>query len=194
MRKIEVGKLYKHFKNKLYQVVDIVNDCESNNDEKLDQIVIYKALYGEGLTWARNYEDFNSEVDHVKYPDVKQKYRFEEYYRNYETGIKAYYNGKLDLKDKIDKVDIFEIKDSFNDLKVSDIMIVDYDNIDEDTSILMGFAYSNNVPIYAFSKENKFNKVIEKVIKYNEVEEIINSFNEMISDKTIKTNNNTFTK
>ena len=78
MREIKIGSVYKHFKNKYYLVIDIVNDCESNNDEVYKKIVIYKALYGEHLTWARPYEMFNSEVDHVKYPEVTQKYRFEE--------------------------------------------------------------------------------------------------------------------
>lgn len=78
MREIIIGKVYKHFKNKYYIVLNIVNDCESNNDEEYKKIVIYKALYGEMLTWARPYEMFTSEVDHNKYPDVKQKYRFEE--------------------------------------------------------------------------------------------------------------------
>lgn len=78
MREIKIGNVYKHFKNKYYIVLDIVNDCESNNDEEYKKIVIYKAIYGEFLTWARPYEMFVSEVDHDKYPDIKQKYRFEE--------------------------------------------------------------------------------------------------------------------
>ena len=78
MREIKVGNVYKHFKNKYYIVLDIVNDCESNNDDEYKKIIIYKALYGEFLTWARPYEMFASEVDHDKYPDIKQKYRFEE--------------------------------------------------------------------------------------------------------------------
>ena len=78
MRKIKVGNIYKHFKNKYYIVLDIVNDCESNNDDEYKKIIIYKALYGEFLTWARPYEMFVSEVDHDKYPEIEQRYRFEE--------------------------------------------------------------------------------------------------------------------
>ena len=84
-RQIVVGHIYRHFKNKYYIVVDIVNDCESNNDAEYKKIVIYKALYGDNLTWARPLEMFASEVDHNKYPDVKQKYRFEEVEINSKT-------------------------------------------------------------------------------------------------------------
>ena len=78
MREIKIGKTYKHFKGKLYKVIDIVNDSESNNDKEYKKVVIYEALYGEHLRWARSYEMFASEVDHEKYPDIMQKYRFEE--------------------------------------------------------------------------------------------------------------------
>jgi hypothetical protein len=89
MQEIKIGHVYKHFKNKYYLVLDIVNDCESNNDAVYKKIVIYKALYGEHLTWARPYEMFASEVDHNKYPDVTQKYRFEEIDID-STEVKAY--------------------------------------------------------------------------------------------------------
>ncbi len=72
MRKIVIGKTYRHFKGNLYKVIDIVNDSESDG-----QVVIYEALYGEHTRWARPYDMFNSAVDKVKYPDVKQEYRFE---------------------------------------------------------------------------------------------------------------------
>ena len=77
MRKIKIGSVYRHFKGNEYMVVDIVNDCESvGNDIK--KVVIYQALYGENEKWARKYDDFASLVDHEKYPEVSQKYRFEE--------------------------------------------------------------------------------------------------------------------
>ena len=77
MREIKIGQKYRHFKGNLYKVIDIVYDSESDNDN-LKKIVIYQDLYKKDLKWARNYEMFNSEVDHNKYPDEKQKYRFEE--------------------------------------------------------------------------------------------------------------------
>ena len=75
---IIVGKKYRHFKGKEYKVLDIVYDSESNNDDELKKVVIYQALYGDNLKWARPYDMFNSLVDKEKYPDVEQKYRFEE--------------------------------------------------------------------------------------------------------------------
>lgn len=78
MREVKVGKIYRHFKGNTYKVIDIVYDSESNRDEEYKRVVIYEGLYGEHLRWARPYEMFNSYVDKDKYPDVKQKYRFEE--------------------------------------------------------------------------------------------------------------------
>lgn len=78
MREVKIGKKYKHFKGKCYLVLDIVNDSESNNEKEYKKIVIYEALYGDNLRWAKPLEMFLSEVDKEKYPNVKQKYRFEE--------------------------------------------------------------------------------------------------------------------
>ena len=73
MRKVKIKGYYKHFKGKIYMVEDIAKDCET-----LEDIVVYRALYDNKQLWVRKYSDFISEVDHSKYPDVKQKYRFEE--------------------------------------------------------------------------------------------------------------------
>lgn len=67
-----VNRIYRHFKGDYYIVV-----CIAKHSETEEEMVVYRQLYGAGELWVRPMSLFISEVDHEKYPDVKQKYRFE---------------------------------------------------------------------------------------------------------------------
>ena len=71
MQELQLHRVYKHFKGDKYLVVDIANDSETK-----EKFVVYRRLYGDMTLWVRPLNMFLSEVDHVKYPKVRQKYRF----------------------------------------------------------------------------------------------------------------------
>lgn len=72
MREIKIKGIYKHFKGDYYLVEDI-----ALNSETKEKYVVYRRLYEDCGLWIRPLDMFLSEVDHEKYPEIKQKYRFE---------------------------------------------------------------------------------------------------------------------
>lgn len=78
------GDIVQHFKREmlseeeragnmyLYEIIGVALHSETR-----EEMMVYKPLYGEGGMYVRPLEMFLSEVDHEKYPQDIQRYRFE---------------------------------------------------------------------------------------------------------------------
>ena len=76
-RKVAIGAKYRHFKGGVYTVLGVAHHSETG-----EELVIYQrdndGTEYAGKICARPVGMFLSFVDKVKYPDVEQKFRFEE--------------------------------------------------------------------------------------------------------------------
>ena len=71
----KIGEYFMHFKGNCYRVIAV-----GHHSETKERMVVYYDISGKNSTindtCIRTLDMFMSEVDHEKYPDVKQKYRF----------------------------------------------------------------------------------------------------------------------
>lgn len=70
--RMKPGDVVRHFKGNRYEILYMAKDSETQED-----VVVYRALYGERGVWVRPKAMFFSPVDREKYPDAAQTYRFE---------------------------------------------------------------------------------------------------------------------
>jgi len=57
MKNLKKGK-YRHYKGKEYEVIDIVRHSET-----LEELVLYKQLYGDGSLWVRPKAMFFEQIE-----------------------------------------------------------------------------------------------------------------------------------
>ena len=77
-RFIHADDCVKHFKGGIYKVLEIGHHTETG-----EKMVVYIPFDGRKReVYIRPYDMFMSEVDHEKYPDVKQKYRMKKINEN----------------------------------------------------------------------------------------------------------------
>ncbi len=79
-RVVKPFTIWKHFKGTMAFIIAVAEHTETG-----EKFVVYrctgnlgKTNHKDGVIYARPLEMFLSEVDHEKYPEVTQKYRFEE--------------------------------------------------------------------------------------------------------------------
>lgn len=86
--RFEPGEIVRHFKRELLPLEELKNEPAkylyqvigtAENTETGEQLMIYRAIYGDKKTYARPLAMFNSKVDTEEYPDSTQVYRFEKY-------------------------------------------------------------------------------------------------------------------
>ena len=178
------GEIYRHFKNKLYQIVGIASHSETG-----EKLVVYQALYGEFGLYARPLDMFMSEVDHVKYPEIEQMYRFE---RVGMAGEMTYASSNENLKATVIEKTQFE-SDFINDVNEENIEIegkpnpdliafLDAESYDEKYKLLVAmrpritdrlindFAASIDVIVDEGDLESRFRSLLYCVKKMDEFE------------------------
>jgi len=124
LRRPRPQQIYRHFKGNIYQIQSIATHSETG-----EEMVVYQALYGDYRYYVRPLAMFVEEVDHQKYPEVTQKYRFE------------LVDSSSDL-DPVDSVSVDSVsEDGEPNLDPDVVKFLDADNYEERLEILTSLKY-----------------------------------------------------
>lgn len=68
MEELKVGGIYQHYKGNKYELIGL-----AKHSETLEELVVYKALYGQGDLWVRPRQMFSEDVniDNIIIPRFK---------------------------------------------------------------------------------------------------------------------------
>ena len=132
------GEIYRHFKNRLYQVIAVATHSETG-----EKLVIYQALYGDYQVYARPLAMFVSEVDREKYPDAAQTYRFERVDRSELAGAGSGRMERAEVQETeaeelTDQIRVSQMEQSLSDEVNPKLMqFFDADTLEEKYNILV---------------------------------------------------------
>ena len=148
MREVKPGEYYRHFKDRLYQVMAVAR--HAGTDEKM---VVYQAMYGDEEIWVRPYSEFVGEVDREKYPDAVQKYRFEK--EEPPTEANPMLLRFLDARTMRDKLELFQAWQGY-----------------EDENLMESIAASLDIGLSSGSAQDKYRQILNclKTMEHFEVD------------------------
>ena len=184
MREIpQSGDIYRHFKNKLYQIIGVAIHSETN-----EELVIYQALYGDFRMYARPLSMFMSKVDREKYPEVTAVYRFEKVDRGELSANENQSEIKSERKVYISAEDEAQVEKLLADREMPDF-IEKEDNVDE--RLLMFLEAENfaaKLEVLNFYRNRMDDKVInamaaslDTIVPEGDVEERFKSLRNYVS-------------
>ena len=117
----------------MYQIVCIAYHSETN-----EKLVIYQKLYDDYRVHARPYDMFVSEVDHNKYPEVTQRYRFELINQDSEETKSVQKNVVGEVNDNDETVEACAVTEDGNEECNQDLMrFLDADTFEEKHNLLV---------------------------------------------------------
>lgn len=136
MREVRQGEFYRHFKDRLYQVLMIARHAETE-----EKMVVYQSMYNEQEVFVCSYDTFIQEVDHQKYPEVVQTYCFEKV--EPPTEANPMLLRFLDLDTYRDKLELFQSWAGY-----------------EDENLFESIAASLDIGLAAGSAQDKYRQIL----------------------------------